>query len=85
MEKKVLLEDLVGTGTNIRKQITSRVVVSDNGTQPAGELWDANKILSYIQSIVSGLSDRISALEAEPETEPESEPETETIPENTQQ
>jgi hypothetical protein len=53
MEKKVLLKDLVETGRNIRKQIISRVVCTDRGVYPIGELWDANKI---INTIVAGAS-----------------------------
>ena len=48
MEKKVLLKDLVDTGTNLRKQITSKVRVSDQGVYPIGEIWDANTVLDVI-------------------------------------
>ena len=53
MEKKVLLKDLVDTGTNLRKQITSKVRVSDQGVYPIGEIWDANTTVS---TIVDGAS-----------------------------
>lgn len=48
MEKKVLLKELVDTGTNLRKQITSKVRVSDEGVYPIGEIWDANTTLDVI-------------------------------------
>ena len=48
MEKKVLLKDLVDTGTNLRKQITSKVRVSDQGVYPIGEIWDANTVVDVI-------------------------------------
>ena len=48
MEKKVLLKELVDTGTNLRKQITSKVRVSDKGVYPIGEIWDANTTLDII-------------------------------------
>ena len=53
MEKKVLLKDLVDSGTNLRKQITSKVRVSDQGVYPIGEIWDAN---TTINTIVDGAS-----------------------------
>lgn len=48
MEKKVLLKNLVDNGTNLRKQITSKVRVSDNGAYPIGEIWDANTTTGVI-------------------------------------
>lgn len=48
MEKKVLLKDLVDFGSNIRKQITSKVRVSDQGVYPIGEIWDANTVVDVI-------------------------------------
>lgn len=53
MEKKVLLKELVDTGTNLRKQIISKVRVSDQGVYPIGEIWDAN---TTINTIVDGAS-----------------------------
>ena len=53
MEKKVLLKNLVDTGHNIRKEIISNVVCSDEGQFPIGELWDANKT---VNTIVNGAS-----------------------------
>ena len=53
MEKKVLLKELVDTGTNLRKQIISKVRVSDQGVYPIGEIWDANTTLN---TIVDGAS-----------------------------
>lgn len=48
MEKKVLLKDLVEFGSNVRKQIISKVRVSDEGLYPIGEIWDANTTLEMI-------------------------------------
>lgn len=48
MEKKVLLKDLVDFGTHVRKQITSKVRVSDQGVYPIGEIWDANTVVDVI-------------------------------------
>ena len=48
MEKKVLLQDLVENGSHVRKQIVSKVRVSDKGIYPIGELWDANTTLDII-------------------------------------
>jgi hypothetical protein len=47
MEKKVLLNDLVGRGTHIRNKVTPKVVIAD-GSHPKGEIWDANKIKSIL-------------------------------------
>lgn len=52
MNKKVSLKSLVDTGTNIRKQITPNAVVTDNGSRPAGEFWDANTIMLAIAKYV---------------------------------
>lgn len=51
MDKKVLLQDLVENGRNVRKQIISKVVCTDRGVYPIGELWDAN---TTINTIVDG-------------------------------
>ena len=48
MEKKVLLKDLVSTGTHIRTEFMPRAVVSDNGEYQIGEFWDANKTIDVI-------------------------------------
>lgn len=53
MEKKVLLSELVENGSSLRKQITSKVRVSDQGVYPIGEIWDAN---TTINTIVDGAS-----------------------------
>lgn len=53
MEKKVFLKELVESGRNIRKEIISKVVCSDRGVYPIGELWDANKT---VDTIVNGAS-----------------------------
>jgi hypothetical protein len=47
MEKKVLLNDLVGRGTHIRTEVTPKVVIAD-GSHPKGEIWDANKMKSIL-------------------------------------
>jgi hypothetical protein len=48
MEKKVLLKDLVSTGTHIRTTVTPKAVISDNGEYQVGEFWDANKTIDVI-------------------------------------
>lgn len=63
MEKKVLLKDLVETGRNIRKQIISRVVCTDRGVYPIGELWDANKIINTIVAGASTAQDTLKEVE----------------------
>lgn len=52
MNKKVLLKDLVDTGSHIRKQLTPKAIVTDNGQSPAGEFWDANTIMLAIAKYV---------------------------------
>ena len=63
MEKKVLLKDLVDTGTNLRKQIISKVRVSDEGVYPIGELWDANTTLDVIVNGAHEQHDTMKELE----------------------
>lgn len=65
MEKKVLLKDLVENGSHVRKQIISKVVCSNDGVYPIGELWDANKT---VNTIVNGASIALDTLK---ETEDE--------------
>ena len=48
MEKKVLLKDLVSTGTHIRTDVTPKAVISDNGEHQIAEFWDANKTIDVI-------------------------------------
>ena len=64
MEKKVLLKELVDTGTNLRKQIISKVRVSDEGVYPIGELWDANTTLDIIVNGAHEQHDTIRELDA---------------------
>lgn len=64
MEKKVLLKQLVDTGTNLRKQIISKVRVSDEGVYPIGELWDANTTLDIIVNGAHEQHDTIRELDA---------------------
>ena len=63
MEKKVLLKDLVDTGTNLRKQIISKVRVSDQGVYPIGEIWDANTTLNTIVDGASMAFDTLKEVE----------------------
>ena len=54
MKKKVLLKDLVSSGTHIRKTVVPKTVLSD-GEYPVGEIWDANTIMKAVTTfIVSG-------------------------------
>ncbi len=63
MEKKVLLKELVDTGTNLRKQIISKVRVSDQGVYPIGEIWDANTTLNTIVDGASMAFDTLKEVE----------------------
>lgn len=64
MEKKVYLKDLVEFGSNTRKQITSKVRVSDQGVYPIGEIWDANTTLDIIVNGAHEQHDTIRELDA---------------------
>ena len=48
MEKKVLLKELVDSGTNIRRNFIPKAVVSTKGEYQIGEFWDANKTIDVI-------------------------------------
>ena len=48
MEKKVLLKELVDSGTNIRRNFIPKAVVSTEGEYQIGEFWDANKTIDVI-------------------------------------
>ena len=48
MEKKVLLKELVDSGTNIRRNFIPKAVVSTDGEYQIGEFWDANKTIDVI-------------------------------------
>lgn len=48
MEKKVLLKELVDSGTNIRREFIPKAVVSTEGEYQIGEFWDANKTIDVI-------------------------------------
>jgi len=63
MEKKVLLQDLVETGRNVRKQIISKVRVSDKGIYPIGEIWDANTTLDMIVNGAEEAHDTVRELD----------------------
>lgn len=52
MNKKVLLKDLVSTGTHIRKTVVPKTVLSDDGQFAPGEFWDANTIMKFIISYI---------------------------------
>lgn len=64
MEKKVYLKDLVEFGSNTRKQITSKVRVSDQGVYPIGEIWDANTVIDVIVNGAHEQHDTIRELDA---------------------
>lgn len=53
MNKKVLLKDLVSTGTHIRKTVVPKTVLSDDGQFAPGEFWDANTIMKFIISYIA--------------------------------
>lgn len=54
MRKKVLLKDLISSGTHIRKTVVPKTVLSD-GEYPVGEIWDANTIMKAVAAyIISG-------------------------------
>lgn len=52
MNKKVLLKDLVSTGTHIRKTVVPKTVLSDNGQFAPGEFWDANTIAKFVMTYI---------------------------------
>lgn len=54
MNKKVLLKDLVSTGTHIRKTVVPKTVLSDDGQFAPGEFWDANTIMKFVISYIGG-------------------------------
>lgn len=64
MNKKVLLKQLVDNGTNLRKQITSKVRVSDQGVYPIGEIWDANTVVDVIVNGAHADHDTLNELDA---------------------
>lgn len=51
MKKKVLLKDLVSSGTHIRKTVVPKTVLSD-GEYPVGEIWDANTIMKAVATYI---------------------------------
>lgn len=59
MRKKVLLKDLVSSGTHIRKVVVPKTVLSD-GEYPIGEIWDANTIMNVISTIIMNSGSHIS-------------------------
>ena len=63
MEKKVLLKDLVSTGTHIRTEFMPKAVVSDKGKHPIGEFWDANKTIDVIVNNSHAQHDNIRELD----------------------
>lgn len=59
MKKKVLLKDLVSSGTHIRKTVVPKTVLSD-GEYPVGEIWDANTIMKAVTAIIINGGSHIS-------------------------
>ena len=63
MERKVLLKDLVSTGTHIRTEFMPKAVISDNGKQHVAEFWDANKTIDVIVNNSHAQHDNIRELD----------------------
>lgn len=63
MEKKVLLKKLVESGTHIRSEFTPTAIVSDYGTRPIGEFWDANKTVDVIVNGAHAVHDTVRELD----------------------
>lgn len=59
MEKKVLLKQLVDAGTHIRREFIPTAIVSDYGTRPIGEFWDANKTIDVIVNGAEAVHDTV--------------------------
>ena len=59
MEKKVLLKKLVEEGRHIRKEFTPTAIVSDFGSRPIGEFWDANKTVDVIVNGAHAVHDTV--------------------------
>lgn len=59
MEKKVLLKQLVDAGTHVRREFIPTAIVSDYGTQPIGEFWDANKTVDVIVNGAHAMHDTV--------------------------
>lgn len=59
MEKKVLLKQLVDAGTHVRREFIPTAIVSDYGTQPIGEFWDANKTIDVIVNGAEAVHDTV--------------------------
>ena len=69
MEKKVLLKKLVEEGRHIRKEFTPTAIVSDYGTRPIGEFWDANKTIDVIVNGAHAVHDTVRELDEFTESE----------------
>ena len=69
MEKKVLLKKLVEEGRHIRKEFTPTAIVSDYGTRPIGEFWDANKTVDVIVNGAHAVHDTVRELDEFTESE----------------
>lgn len=63
MEKKVLLKKLVEEGRHIRREFTPTAIVSDYGTRPIGEFWDANKTIDVIVNGAHAVHDTVRELD----------------------
>ena len=69
MEKKVLLKKLVEEGRHIRREFIPTAVVSDYGTRPIGEFWDANKTVDVIVNGAHAVHDTVRELDEFTESE----------------
>lgn len=69
MEKKVLLKKLVEEGRHIRKEFIPTAIVSDYGTRPIGEFWDANKTVDVIVNGAHAVHDTVRELDEFTESE----------------
>lgn len=63
MEKRLLLKTLVDSGTNIRRQVMPKAVISDKGPHQIGEFWDANKTLDVIVNGAHAVHDTVRELD----------------------
>lgn len=63
MEKKVLLKKLVESGTHVRSEFTPTAIVSNKGSRPIGEFWDANKTVDVIVNGAHAVHDTVRELD----------------------
>ncbi len=69
MEKKVLLKKLVESGTHVRSEFTPTAIVSNKGSRPIGEFWDANKTVDVIVNGAHAVHDTVRELDEFTETQ----------------